>query len=498
MEARRAVDFAYAPEGLRMRQSIGFTIVAIAVLAALLLASCEEEPTPTAAPMATSAPTPVATALPTPTATSAPTPTPLPPLPTLMPTPTPYVHEEPADPCGPHWRGYGGPMHEGFLHWAGGGSHLVFDQADTLWTLEIKDGSMREIVDADATHEARTPTDTDSLANFLYGFYADVSPDGSQIVYSTCEFLLNKGLSNQHSEGYELVTINVDGTEKTRLTDNHHLDHYPVWSPDGRHIVFVKYERFERLGLSFYPDYPDDRIGVRLATRSNEGPGIPWLPTRNVALYPPAWSPDGQTMAYMVNEGDVDDHELVVWTIGLGDAEPVRIGSAVSAPTWSPDGEELAFVSVKGSEVFVYAAKPDGTEIRGVWRGLGKYGLAHWSPDGREVLVVGGDWAYVASADGFEERSLTQNRPVRHVGYPIPISHGAWSPDGSMIALRDEFSISIVSRDGTEWRVLAEGDRNGWPDWLQVVQPAQPEATAVPPTETPTPAHAEPTATPTE
>ena len=345
-----------------MRPTIGFTIVAIAVLAALLLAACEGAPTAT--PTATPAPTPTATAttVPTPTPTAVPSATPTIPLPTPRPTSTTYVHVEPNDPCGPSQQGYYGPLHEGFLHWNEDGSYLVFDQGDTLWTLGIVDGSMRKLIDTDpdADYDPRSPEYRDAL----YGFYADVSPDGFQIVYSSCEFLLYMPRGSQYTEGYELVMINVDGTGKTRLTDNHYLDHYPVWSPDGRHIVLVRYERFERLGVSFYPDNPDDRIEVRLAIRSSDGTEMLLLPTNNVALYPPAWSPDGQTIAYISDEGEWDP-ELVVWTIGLDDAEPVRIGSAISPPTWSPDGEELAFASVEGSEIVVYAAKPDGRSAAG-------------------------------------------------------------------------------------------------------------------------------------
>ena len=54
----------------------------------------------------------------------------------------------------------------------------------------------------------------------------------------------------------------------------------------------------------------------------------------------------------------------------------------------------------------------------------------------------------------------------------LPADRAGDSPDGSMIALRDSASISIVSRDGTELRVLAEAGQDGW---LQAVQPALPD-----------------------
>ena len=454
-----------------MRPSRVHIAIALTAIVALLLASCEEAPT------ATSAPTPTATPTPTPTA-----------------TPFPDDHDwiPPQDPCGPASNtGTGtyeaGPLHEGFLHWSGDGSHLVFDQADTLWNVDTEDGTILMVADADGDFHAGTTTGGFGNSRFLYGFYADVSPDGSQIVYSSCEFLLAKQMDDRLTEGYELVTINVDGTDKTRLTRIDRLDHYPVWSPDGKRIAFVT---GAFLHSGFYPDSPERQDWIKLATLNTEDSSVTVVPaTSRVALYPPVWTPDSQTLAYMVNEGEESrSYEFGVWTVSLDDGEPVRIGDAVSPPTWSPDGEELALASAEGQEVVVYAAKSDGTGRREVWRGgywfgWGDHAQAHWSPDGSEILVVT-DQAFLVSADGSEQRALAPDRRV---------SHAAWSPDGSMIALRDSNSISIVSRDGTDLRVLAEAGRNGW---LRTVQPTQPEATAEPATESPTPVPAEPTATP--
>ena len=440
---------------------------ALLVLLAISMSACNEAlPMPTASP--TEAPTPMPTA--TPTA-----------KPTPSPTPTPYVNGEVIDPCG-GLLFYDGPLHEGFLHWTGDGSHLVFDQYDTLWATDIEGSSMWMVADVGSNYDIYSDSGGDSS---LYGFYADVSPDGSQIVYSSCEFLLDSPQGSRYTEGYELVMINIDGTGKTRLTNNRHLDHYPAWSPDGEHIAFVKHEGYEP---AFYPQIHERRKQVRLATRSCERPGIPLLPTNDVALYPPVWSPDSQTLAYIVNEGDYTP-ELVVWTVAVFDRMKRRIGETISPPTWSPDGEELAYVSVEGEEVVVYAARPDGTGQREIWRGAGEYGQAHWPPDGSEILVVT-DQAYLVSADGSEQRILAHTNPIRHA---------AWSPDGSRIALYDSgmgfydpSRISTVSRDGTDLRVLAEADDN---DWLQLVQSTQPEATTDPATSSPGSGPTEPTAT---
>ncbi len=443
--------------GRHMRLSMLAAVLALAVASML---ACEETPTATPEPTATVAP-----------------------IPTATPEPTENGHWQ-HDPCGPAFGGsYFGPLHARFLHWTGDGSRLVFDQADTLWSLEIEEGTILMIADADADFHPLSPTD--KFGNrFEYGFYADVSPDGSKIVYSSCEFLLDTHTPDRFSEGYELVMMNVDGTEKTRITRLQRLDHYPVWSPDGKRIAFIT--RVSGNDPDFYPHSPHSQSSVRLATLNVEENRVKVLASSRVAPYPPVWSPDSQRLAYIAIEGeDPWSPEFGIWTTGLDHREPVRITDALSLPTWSPDGEELAFVSVLGGEVVVHATNPDGTEHREVWRGAGGYGQVYWSPDGSEILVATVR-AYLISADGSEQRALSHGRQI---------VRAAWSPDGTKIAIRDSFGISIVSRDGTDPRVLAEADSDGW---LRAVQPAQPKSTEVPATDSPTPASAEPSATPSQ
>ena len=86
-------------------------------------------------------------------------------------------------PCGPS-RGFEA-LYKHFLYWTPDGAYLVFDVNDTIWTLNIEDTQLQEVADVSQNYD---PGKSPRTSAPKYGFYADVSPDGSRIVYSTCEY----------------------------------------------------------------------------------------------------------------------------------------------------------------------------------------------------------------------------------------------------------------------------------------------------------------------
>ena len=107
----------------------------------------------------------------------------------------------------------------------------------------MESAELNEIADVDSDY-MRLDGSTTYPQRMAYGFYGDVSPDGSHIVYSTCEYPLPGSVGEY---GYELGITGVDGTGKRRLTNNTQFEHYPAWSPDGSKVAFPEEQRLARL-----------------------------------------------------------------------------------------------------------------------------------------------------------------------------------------------------------------------------------------------------------
>ena len=362
------------------------------------------------------------------------------------------------------------------LKWTRDGSGVLFHDRMDLYVVPLDGSRLQRIVTGALSRNF-------SSSDFA-GIYTDESPVAHRIAYSRC---LYPDSEHDHND-YEIETSNLDGTGKQKLTDNEVFDHYPVWSPNGSRIAFIS-----NRGAEDPDNFYEEPMGG-LFTMAEDGSDVlsltPSIPVTNVgvARHPPAWSPDGQSIAFVVNEGKFDDYpyEQAVYVVGADGSNLTRISGTLSAPAWSRDGKRIAFARPDGDGVSLFTAAPDGSEFRRLTfiSGPTKYPYQYssevpwvdrvlWSPDGARILYAC-ETVCVVDVDNPPAVSSPMELPA-HVDMGEFQSIPVWSPTDRGSPYGDQMkrlasSLYAMASDGTDIDVLVRREFNlvaensGWRD----------------------------------
>ena len=271
---------------------------------------------------------------------------------------------------------------------------------------------------------------------------------------------------DQDSSLSEIYTVNADGTGLTRLTDNQSYDGEPAWSPDGQRIAFISSRDFDPIGTAVR--------GRMLYVMDADGSNARRLTPLTNSARSPTWSPDGKRIAY--DNGDI-------WAVAVDGGDPQLLFSTPGVdmqPTWSPDGTRLAIVSDWNAYDIVwdiFLINDDGSGSSAVTGNIfdqQDYLEPAWSPDGSRIATGVtkrlGTYEYatqigVMDANGSNLALLPGTKGSSVSGDSV--GWPTWSPDGTMIAYAacDEGRCDIrwITADGS---TIGEIVRNAtYPDW---------------------------------
>lgn len=104
-----------------------------------------------------------------------------------------------------------------------------------------------------------------------------------------------------------------------------------------------------------------------------------------------ALSPDGESVVYSRRTIEGNAYRTTLWRVPYrgGRAERLTAGESDTCPRFSPDGRTLLFLSSRSGTAQPWALPLAGGEAEQIAELQGGVEAAEWSPDGRQVLLLG-------------------------------------------------------------------------------------------------------------
>jgi dipeptidyl aminopeptidase/acylaminoacyl peptidase len=230
-------------------------------------------------------------------------------------------------------------------------------------------------------------------------------------------------------QGGDLMVMDADGSNVTRVFDGGFLTGFPAWSPDASQIAFAI-----------------DEDGIYLMNA--DGTGVSRIVTLSAGerVYGVAWSPvataDGaEKIAFCVRDtaATTDVFDLYLVNVDGSGLTRLTTGLKVMSPTWSPDAERIA----------VKVAYPQRILVHDIGRVSGQLAITSTTDittngplDGNDIYVP--DWARTQDLIAVisQEKGVNPNelwiiplanpsgayRVVEQAGQTL-----SWSPDDSEI-----------------------------------------------------------------
>jgi len=248
---------------------------------------------------------------------------------------------------------------------------------------------------------------------------------GSPGVFSTRIVYVNRDQGS-----FRLVVADSDGYGEQSLLTSKEPIISPAWSPDGRQIAYVSFERQRAMVYVQSIDSAQRRL-------------LAEFPGSNSA---PVWSPDGTRLALVLTR-DGSSNLYLVGRDGQGLRRITRGYQIDTEPAFTADGQNLLFTSDRGGSPQIYRLSLADETVTRLTFESGSAFSPRVAPDGKgfvfSLFKEGVFYIAVQDFDGAQTQILTgggwEKKP-------------SFAPNGKMILFATEMSgrgiLATVSSDG--------------------------------------------------